>query len=212
VVIVQHIAADFASSLTLWLQERSPLVVRAAEEGDRPAPGTVLVAATNDHLVMRRDRRLHYQKEPAETPYRPAVDAMFDSLARHWPWPSVAAVLTGIGRDGAQGLLSLRQSGWHTVSQDEATSVVYGMPQAAAQLGAARRTIQPGSRLFLYSDGVHEIHKADGEEWTYTEFVQFMSQPDEGPKSLPNRLLEHVRQLNGSNVLDDDFSMVEVRF
>jgi chemotaxis response regulator CheB len=65
------------------------------------------------------------------------VDALFDSAAARWPAPGVAALLTGMGRDGAQGLLSLRRAGWTTIAQDEATSVVYGMPKAARDLGAA---------------------------------------------------------------------------
>jgi sigma-B regulation protein RsbU (phosphoserine phosphatase) len=75
-----------------------------------------------------------------------------------------------------------------------------------------RRTVPPGSRLYLYSDGVHEIHKADGDEWAFDEFVQFMSQPAGAAVSLPAELLQHVRQLGGREALDDDFSMVEVRF
>jgi chemotaxis response regulator CheB len=141
VVVVQHIAADFAGSLGQWLQDRSQLAVRPVIPGDVPCPGTVLVAATNDHLVMGEDRRLRYRAEPVASPYRPSVDVLFDSLAENWPSRSVAAVLTGIGRDGAAGLLNLRQRGWHTVSQDEETSVVYGMPQAAAELGAAKRIL-----------------------------------------------------------------------
>ncbi len=75
-----------------------------------------------------------------------------------------------------------------------------------------RREIRPGSRLYVYSDGVHEIHKADGEEWTFNEFVAFMAQPVEPSVSLPAELLKHVRELNGADVLDDDYSIVEVRF
>ena len=75
-----------------------------------------------------------------------------------------------------------------------------------------RRKISPGSRLYVYSDGVHEIHKTDGSEWTYDEFVAFMAQPPEGSTPIGDRLLDHVRVLNGSDVLDDDFSMIEVRF
>ena len=75
-----------------------------------------------------------------------------------------------------------------------------------------RREISTGSRLYVYSDGVHEIHKADGGEWTFAEFVAFMSQPFDPTVSLSAKLLKHVRLLNGSDVLDDDFSMVEVRF
>ncbi|MHC4400147.1 MAG: chemotaxis-specific protein-glutamate methyltransferase CheB [Planctomycetota bacterium] len=139
VVVAQHIGADFVGSLVQWLSERCPLGVRLASPGDSPQPGTVLVAGTNDHLVMTANRTLAYTPDPVDSPYRPSVDVLFASLAEHWPWPSVAVVLTGIGRDGADGLLRLRGAGWHTVAQDEATSVVYGMPQAAREIGAAAR-------------------------------------------------------------------------
>ena len=141
VIVIQHIAADFATSLAQWLQERSQLKVRPAIHGDSLQPGTVLVAATNDHLVMGGNRLLVYREEPITRPYRPSVDVFFTSLVENWPTPSVAVVLTGIGRDGADGLLKLRQRGWHTISQDEESSVVYGMPQAAAALGAAKRIL-----------------------------------------------------------------------
>jgi two-component system response regulator WspF len=141
VVVVQHIAAEFADSLAHWLNDRSELEVRPVSPGDSPRRGTVLVAATNDHLVMRNDRRLDYRPEPVDTPYRPSVDVLFDSLVENWNSPSVAVVLTGIGRDGSKGLLKLRQRGWHTIAQDEHTSVVYGMPQAAAEIGAAKRIL-----------------------------------------------------------------------
>ncbi len=141
VVIVQHIAAEFASSLAQWLQRVSKCTVRPAERGDSLAPGTALVAATNDHLVLGSDRRLMYRADPLQNPYRPSVDVFFSSLADHWPTPSVAVLLTGIGRDGAAGLLRLRQGGWHTVAQDEGSSLVYGMPRAAAELGAAKRVL-----------------------------------------------------------------------
>ena len=85
---------------------------------------------------MRPDGTLAYTREPVSNPFRPSVDVLFQSLAQHWQ-PSVAVLLTGIGRDGAQGLLTLRRAGWHTIAQDERTSIVYGMPQAASQLGAA---------------------------------------------------------------------------
>jgi two-component system, chemotaxis family, response regulator WspF len=137
VVVAQHISADFADSLAAWLAAGCKLTVRAARDGDRPQAGTVLVARTDDHLAMRPDGALVYTKEPADNPFRPSVDVLFESLSRHWRRPSVAVLLTGIGRDGAQGLLELRRAGWHTIAQDERTSVVYGMPQAASQLGAA---------------------------------------------------------------------------
>ncbi len=75
-----------------------------------------------------------------------------------------------------------------------------------------RHEIRPGSRLYLFSDGAHEIHKTDGEEWTFKEFVQFLSQPEEASKDLLSKLLHHVRTLSGAEVLDDDFSILRIGF
>src|SRR5262249_10320265 len=97
----------------------------------------ILLAGTDDHLVVNADRRLAYTAEPLLYPYRPSVDVFFHSLAASWARPGVAVLLTGMGSDGAQGLLRLRQHGWHTITQDQASCVVYGMPRAAADLGAA---------------------------------------------------------------------------
>lgn len=137
VVIVQHIGIDFVPSLILWLQARSRLCVRPARTGDVPKAGEILLAAGNDHLLLDREGRFAYSAEPKEYPYRPSVDVFFASLAAMWPRLGVAALLTGMGADGARGLLHLRQAGWLTLAQDRATSIVYGMPQAAAQMGAA---------------------------------------------------------------------------
>jgi two-component system response regulator WspF len=141
VVVVQHIAAAFAPSLASWLQGRTRLRVRLAAAGEAPAAGEVRVAGTDDHLVLRPDRRLDFTAEPADYPYRPSVDVLFASVAAHWPRPGVAALLTGMGADGARGLGRLREAGWLTLAQDRQTCVVYGMPQAAAQLGAACRVL-----------------------------------------------------------------------
>lgn len=141
VVVIQHIDREFADGLVSWLSEKCPLRVARVNEGDCPQVGTVHVAATNDHLILKSDGRFGYTPEPVANPYRPSVDAMFESLAKHGPRVGVAALLTGIGRDGANGLLKLKQRGWQTVAQDEATSVVYGMPAAAAAVGAAQRVL-----------------------------------------------------------------------
>ena len=76
-------------------------------------------------------------RSPRGLPYRPSIDLFFESVARHWPEKGVAVLLTGMGRDGAKGLAALRNAGWYTIAQDEASSVVYGMPKAAKELGAA---------------------------------------------------------------------------
>ena len=121
----------------MWLQSYSCLPVRLAQDGEEVKAGEVLLAGTDDHLTLRRDGRLVYTADPVDYPYRPSVDVFFHSLAVAWPHPGIAVLLTGMGNDGAQGLLRLRQLGWHTITQDQASCVVYGMPKAAAELRAA---------------------------------------------------------------------------
>jgi two-component system response regulator WspF len=135
VVVAQHIAAEYAPGLAERLALTCRLSVRTARDGDAPAAGVVLVAATNDHLELGPDRRLRYTPLPRTAPYRPSADVLFMSLAACIR-PGVGVLLTGMGTDGADGLLRLRKAGWHTVAQDEATCVVYGMPRAAVALRA----------------------------------------------------------------------------
>jgi two-component system response regulator WspF len=137
VLIAQHIAADFAPALVQQLAGCCRLPVRAAKGGDAPEPGTVYVAASNDHLELGADGTLRYTTEPRSSPFRPSVDVLFASCAARAVRLGAAALLTGMGSDGAEGLLRLRAAGWHTIAQDAATSVVYGMPKAAAERRAA---------------------------------------------------------------------------
>jgi two-component system, chemotaxis family, response regulator WspF len=141
IIIIQHIAGDFAPSLARWLGSQSTLPVRLARQGDLLEPGAVLLAGSDDHLVLGSDQRLAYVTEPADHPCRPSVDVFFGSLAAVWPSPGVAVLLTGMGSDGARGLLRLRQLGWHTIAQDQASCVVYGMPKVAADLNAASQIL-----------------------------------------------------------------------
>lgn len=144
VLVVQHISAEFASDLIAWLRGQSRLPVEPAHEGGSPAPGVVWVAVTNDHLILTADHRFHYRREPADEPFRPNIDLTFESLASCWPTPGAAALLTGMGDDGARGLGLLRRAGWFTIAQDEATCVVYGMPRAAVEQHAASRVLPVG--------------------------------------------------------------------
>ncbi|MBD2774156.1 chemotaxis response regulator protein-glutamate methylesterase [Iningainema tapete] len=137
VVIIQHVDSQFASGLAEWLSNYSPLPIRLAVAGEQIQPGKVLIAATNDHLVLQPTLVLKYTKEPRDFPYRPSVDVFFNSVAQHWHGKGVGVLLTGMGRDGGEGMKALRSVGWHTIAQDQATSVVYGMPKAAADLKAA---------------------------------------------------------------------------
>lgn len=136
-IIVQHVDSAFAPGLAHWLSERTGRPVDLVTPGARPGRGQILLAATNDHLTIDSTHRLRYVAEPATLSYRPSVDVFFSSVATHWSGPGVAALLTGMGRDGAKGLLKLRQARWFTIAQDQATSIVWGMPRAAAEIGAA---------------------------------------------------------------------------
>jgi two-component system, chemotaxis family, response regulator WspF len=137
VVIVQHINQLFAAGLVEWLNEHSKLAVRLVCEGDVVSSGRVLVAGSDDHLVFKNSHELGYTADPVETPYRPSVDVFFGSAARFFRGPMTGVLLTGMGRDGARGLKTLRDAGYHTIAQDQSTSAVYGMPKAAAALDAA---------------------------------------------------------------------------
>lgn len=136
-VVVQHVDAQFAEGLVHWLQSHSRLRVRLAEEGDSPQPGTLLMAGRDKHLVFTNPGRLGYTGLPAESSYFPSVDVFFRSAQKHCRGEGVAMLLTGMGRDGAAGLKVLRDHGFHTIAQDAASSAVFGMPKAAAELQAA---------------------------------------------------------------------------
>lgn len=145
-VIIQHVDRHFAGGLASWLHERSPLEIRLAKPNSRLEPGIAWLAASDDHLVVENDLTLHYSKRPRDTPYRPSVDVFFESAARAPIARGIGVLLTGMGRDGARGLRTLRDKGWHTIAQDRASSVVYGMPKAAVDLEAAE-TILPIDRV-----------------------------------------------------------------
>lgn len=137
IIVIQHVDPQFAEGLAHWLGQQCRLPVQLAKEGDRPMAGQVLVAAREEHLVFTSPTRLGYTRVPAGTSYRPSVDVFFQSLNRFWQGKVVAVLLTGMGRDGAEGMRLLRSSGHHTIAQNRQSSAVYGMPKAAAELGAA---------------------------------------------------------------------------
>jgi two-component system response regulator WspF len=138
IVIIQHMDKKFVAGLTSWISQQISLPVKLIKEGDKLIKGTVMFANSHQHLFINRDATFSYSEEPLENFYHPSVDVFFKSLAINWKGGVVGALLTGMGRDGAQGLLSIKEQGWPTISQDEDSSVVYGMPKAAALLNAAK--------------------------------------------------------------------------
>jgi two-component system chemotaxis response regulator CheB len=145
IAIVQHIPPVFSKSFADRLSQECAFEVREAADGDRLVPGVALIAPGNFHMLLQW-RSDHYQVRIVSGPpvwhQRPAVDLLFKSAADCGAAPyALAGILTGMGKDGAEGLLHLRNSGASTFAQDEASSAVYGMPRAAWENGAARRQI-----------------------------------------------------------------------
>jgi two-component system, chemotaxis family, protein-glutamate methylesterase/glutaminase len=146
VLVVLHISDSFGEPFADWLDSQVPLPVRLVrQELPLPQPGSpgVWVAGPGRHLVVRGDR-LTLDAGAERHALRPSVDVLFESLLQDDPRCVVAGVLTGMGRDGAEGLLQLRKAGAFTFAQDEATSVVFGMPREAALLGGAEKVLPLG--------------------------------------------------------------------
>jgi two-component system chemotaxis response regulator CheB len=140
IVVAQHMPAAFTGAFARSLNARCALQVREAVNGDPVAPGVVLVAPGDSHVRVRgTPGRWTVEVLPGRhvDGCRPSVDALLHSVTAAAGPRALGVVLTGMGSDGARGLLALRLAGAHTIAQDEATSVVYGMPRAAATLGAA---------------------------------------------------------------------------
>jgi two-component system response regulator WspF len=138
IVLVQHVDQVFAAGMADWLARESGLPVRLARDGEPPQLGAALLAGTNQHIRLLKNGHLAYTAEPSDySIYRPSIDLFFESVAKHWTGEAVGVLLTGMGRDGAKGLKQMRERGFLTIAQDQQSSAVYGMPKAAAGLGAA---------------------------------------------------------------------------
>jgi two-component system response regulator WspF len=144
VLIVQHIESAFTHGLAEWLGSQSALPVEVAERGATPLAGRAYVAGTGGHLVLLPSFQFGRQAARSDELHVPSVDALFHSLALH-AGPGAAALLTGMGSDGVAGLGEMRRRGWCTLAQDEASSVVYGMPRAAVESGAAQQALDLGA-------------------------------------------------------------------
>ena len=144
IVLTQHIPKLFSASFAKRLNQDCAFEVKEAHDGDELHPGRALLAPGDFHMVLRRvgaSYRVQLQDGPKVCYQRPAVDVMFASVAAVARHNAVGIVLTGMGSDGAQGLLRMRTAGASTMAQDEATCVVYGMPREAVRLGAAEQVL-----------------------------------------------------------------------
>ena len=138
VLVVQHMSAGFTEGLVRWLAGITKLPVRLAEDGVEATPG-VWVAREQAHLVLEPSGRLHLDTRTVNGRHRPSGDVLLASIADSVGKGAVAVVLTGMGRDGAEGLAAVRRAGGLTIAQDEPSCAVYGMPRAAAERGAELR-------------------------------------------------------------------------
>jgi two-component system chemotaxis response regulator CheB len=139
ILVTQHMPALFTSGFASRLNQRCAVTVLHARDGDRVLPGHVYVAPGGQHLELARSGANYICRLTDDAPmsgHRPSVDVLFRSVARAAGANSIGIILTGMGRDGAAGLLDMRQAGALTIGQDEASCVVYGMPRAAFELGA----------------------------------------------------------------------------
>jgi two-component system chemotaxis response regulator CheB len=160
-VIVQHMPPGFTTAFAARLNEMMPFEVREAQDGDRVIPGRVLIAPGNFHMEMARSGAFYLVKlnqKPAENSVRPAADVLMRTVAESAGRNAIGVVLTGMGKDGAQGLRAMHDAGSYTMAQDEASSVVFGMPKAAIEAGGVDRV------LSLKDIGAHIMMKVKERE------------------------------------------------
>ena len=151
ILLVQHMSERFIEGMVRWLDREVDREVRLAEEGTTPRPHTVYVAPDGGHMILRRSGVIGFDDAPPIGSHRPSVDALFHSIATHSICRrTIGVLLTGMGEDGANGLLEMKRGGAWTISQDQKSSVVYGMPKAARDLDASREILpldQIGPRI-----------------------------------------------------------------
>jgi two-component system chemotaxis response regulator CheB len=146
-VVVQHMPIGFTASFADRLNQCCKIEVREAVDGDAVVTGVALIAPGNKHLLLKRSGARYtvmVKDGPAVHFQRPSVDVLFESVARSAGSNAVGIILTGMGKDGARGLLSMRQAGARTIAQDEESCVVFGMAREAIEIGAAEQTLSLG--------------------------------------------------------------------
>jgi two-component system chemotaxis response regulator CheB len=149
IVVVQHMPEAFTRAFAERLNQYSALQIREARQGDSVTPGTCLIAPGSDHVLLRRDGARYYvnvKRGPLVCRHRPSVEVLFRSMAQYAGANAIGVIMTGMGRDGAEGMLRMKEAGARTIAQDEASCVVFGMPKEAIALGAADR-VTPLSKI-----------------------------------------------------------------
>lgn len=144
IVIVQHMPANFTTAFAARLNDLCQISVKEAQDNDSVTPGMALLAPGNFHMILRRSGARYYvevKTGPMVHHQRPAVDILFKSTAKYVGSNAIGVILTGMGSDGAEGLLEMKKAGASTIAQDEKSCVVFGMPKEAIKLGAADKIV-----------------------------------------------------------------------
>lgn len=137
IACVQHISKGFLPGMVAWLNRECALQIKIAEAGEIPQAGTVYYASEGQHLVIGRSGQFERSQVATQEKHKPSISVLFSSAARYFGDAAAGILLTGMGRDGARGLLEISQAGGLTIAQDRETSTVFGMPCEAIALGAA---------------------------------------------------------------------------
>lgn len=141
IVVVQHISFGFVKGLADWLNDACQVRVKVGENGERLQPGTVYIAPDDHHLLVDRFNKINLSSGEAVSGFRPSVTPLFQSTAHSYGAAAIGVILTGMGSDGAAGMLAMKQAGALNLAQDEATCVVFGMPKEAIALGAVHHIV-----------------------------------------------------------------------
>jgi two-component system, chemotaxis family, protein-glutamate methylesterase/glutaminase len=143
-LIVQHMPEQFTPTFAQRLNQACPMEVREARDNDPVGPGVALVAPGNRHMLLQQDGTrylVRIKNGPAVNHQRPSVDVLFQSVARYAGRSAIGVLLTGMGADGAKGMMAMHEKGAHTLAQDEQTCVVFGMPKEAIRIGAVDEVV-----------------------------------------------------------------------
>lgn len=158
VIVVQHLAEAFLPQLIASLQPRCALEIKVAESGDRLRPGRILFAPSSGHLVVVSGGRIRIDAGDPVRGFRPSIDVAMTSLAQTFGSRACGVLLSGMGADGAAGLQAIRNAGGKTLVQDESSCVVFGMPRAAVELGAAQHVLPPAG-LVRHLLALHRLRR-----------------------------------------------------
>jgi len=170
IVVVQHMPEGFTRVFSENLNKDCRIEVKEAENGDMVRKGRALVAPGNRHMLLHRDRNGYFVEVvegPLVSRHRPSVDVLFRSVAQVAGANATGVILTGMGEDGAQGLLEMREAGASTVAQNEETCVVYGMPKSAVQKNAVQRVLPLPAIAGALIGNIDQAHHFNGPQPTY---------------------------------------------